>query len=97
MSDNNLEVEFIEDFVDEVMMECKCADPECNSRRYRMKGKTEDYIIEYDSTGKGETNVFIIIDITPMRIHTDNIEPVVFNGYCKTNMDFATALRMVIK
>jgi len=97
MSDNTLEIEFIEDFVDKVMLRCECADPECNSKGYIMKGKTVDYVIEYDSTGKGETNVFIRIDITPMDAVLQGIEPVVFNGYCGTNMDFATALRMVIK
>jgi len=97
MSEIDLEWDFIEELVDEVLWECKCTIPGCNSKRLMKKGTITNYLIEYESTGKKETNIYIIMDIDPIEAQANGIQPVVFNGLCKTNMDFATALRMVIK
>lgn len=97
MRKNELELDFIEELVDETLEHCKCNTPGCNSKRFMKKGKTVDYIIEYESTGDHETNIFIRVDLELQEAMIKTIEPVVFNGFCESNMDFATTLRMVIK
>ena len=55
-----------------------------------------DYYINYDPFPKElETNIYIEQRLTPAQLQGRE-NPVVFNGRCLTNMDFAKVLNMVI-
>ena len=93
---DELESEFIVEFMKDPGTKCVCS-PDCTSMIYRKKGKLVDYIVQHETSGETETNIFIRIDMDLKEAMMKGIEPVVFNGFCESNMDFATTLRMVIK
>jgi len=97
MSDEiEIEKSFIEDCVDEILPPCECGLPECVATMYQKKGKKAVYRIEYDDSGLQETNVLIRIETDPMEAMRQGLIPIVFNGLCRTNMDFAKVLNMCI-
>ena len=90
-----LELEFIEDFMDEVIGSCNCNNPNCNVISFKKKGKSIDYIVDFDPKATElETNVIIQADVSPEE--KTRVNPLVFNGRCRSNMDFAKVLNMVI-
>lgn len=90
-----LEKEFIEQFMDSKESPCPCNNPSCKTVRYEKKGRLLDYYISYDPSPKElETNIYIEQILPPMYPGKEN--PVVFNGRCTSNMDFAKVLNMVI-
>ena len=95
MSEGSLELEFISEVVDEKIGDCQCGSSGCESVIFRKRGSKAEYRVEYDPKGFHETNVYIRMDVNPLE-EMSGITPVVFNGKCETNMDFAKVLKMVI-
>tara|TARA_R110000765_G_scaffold93781_7_gene176830 strand:+ start:22544 stop:22837 length:294 start_codon:yes stop_codon:yes gene_type:complete len=96
MSEGSLELEFVEELSDEMIGKCECGVEGCVSVMLRKKGAKVNYRIEYDPAGLHETNVVIRVEMAPMEYMQAGGIPIVFNGKCETNMDFAKALKMVI-
>lgn len=91
----SLELEFIEQFVDEDLGKCPCPNPNCRTLSFKKKGTNVDYIIDFDPEAKElETNVVVRAEISPEE--RKMVNPLVFNGKCRSNMDFAKVLNMVI-
>ena len=93
--ETELELEFIEDFMDEVIGPCPCPNPDCEVISFKKKGKSINYIVDFDPKATElETNVIIQADVSPAE--KQKVNPLVFNGKCRSNMDFAKVLHMVI-
>ena len=89
-----LELDFIRQFMDDEK-KCECPNPNCNVINFKKTGKRADYIISVDTKPKElEPNVLIKVDMTPAELQ--RLNPLLFNGRCDDNIDFAKALNMVI-
>ena len=91
-----LELEFVEQLMDETLEEqCPCPNPDCKTVRFRKKSPNMNYIVEYDPAPRPlESNLVIKAELSPRELQ--RLNPLVFNGLCKSNLDFAKVLNMVI-
>jgi hypothetical protein len=88
IADIDMKCDFLND-VTNFVGPCICLNEKCKSVVFETIGNTSGflYIIEYDASSKGFSN--LLISIKDSRL-------VVFNGKCDTESDVAQILRMVI-